>query len=283
MLCSLFFPLGVWKWVWAERIRSYWKKKEFDVLNCLCYQQWWLYWNCISIIRLYLWYIFNWNIMCTVIGMMNPFQYKCRTLSKCVTIMSKLTDNTCWLESHTTISKKQGSGAEFLQPYATLKLWISGLTLGLAEMQLFYHGPQFPLIFSNSLSHLVVSCQLSVSCQLGYSVVATRPAQMQNQSLLSPVVACVSKVQATWRVFFTRKLFDGPKYGEMKAEKPRLWGQHVKSCCCACGVPAAAEPEHISAFWSCGLWLTSHPEASWSLHDKAEVWKSLYFCQNVLC
>lgn len=115
-----FFPLGVWKWVGTERIRSYWKKKEFDVLNCLCYQQCWLYWNCISIIRLYLWYIFNWNVMCTVIGIMNPFQYKCITISECITIMSKLTDNTCWLESHTT----SGSLLHHLQKTG-VRCWIS--------------------------------------------------------------------------------------------------------------------------------------------------------------
>lgn len=54
---------------------------------------------------------------------------------------------------------KQGSGAEFLQLYVTLKPWKSGLTLGLAEVQLFYHDPQFPMIFSNSLSQIVISCQ----------------------------------------------------------------------------------------------------------------------------
>lgn len=54
---------------------------------------------------------------------------------------------------------KQGSGAEFLQLYVALKPWKSGLTIGLAEMQLFYHDPQFPMIFSNSLSQLVVSRQ----------------------------------------------------------------------------------------------------------------------------
>lgn len=58
--------------------------------------------------------------------------------------------------------KKQGSRAEFLHLYVTPKPWISGTyswTLGLAEMQLFYREPQFPMLFSNLLSQLVVNCQ----------------------------------------------------------------------------------------------------------------------------
>lgn len=204
--------------------------------------------------------------MCRVIGIITSFQYKCITISKFIT-MSNLTNNIVGC-SHLPPSgsvlhhrKKQGSGAEFLQLYVTLKLWVSGLTLGLAEMQLFDHEPQFPMIFSKSLSQLVSSCQE----RPGVLCSATMPAQMQKQSLLSPVVARVSKVQATRRAFFTRKLFGRPKYDEMSAEKPCLWWQrvsHVESCCCACGVPAAAEPEHLSAFSSRDLSLTNHTETS---------------------
>ena len=95
---------------------------------------------------------------------------------------------------------------------------------------------------------------------------------MQNQSSVLLVVPCISKVKATWRVFFTKKFFDRPKYDEMKVEKLCMGWQralHVKSC--ACGVPAAAEPEHLSDFSYHGLWLTDHKEASCSLHDKPEV------------
>lgn len=97
------------------------------------------------------------------------------------------------------------------------------------------------------------------------------PDHMQNQSSVSLVVPHVSKEKATWRVFFARKLVNRPKYDEVNVEKPCTRCQrasHVQSRY-ACGVPAAAEPEHLSVLYR-GLWLTNHKEASWSLHDKPE-------------
>lgn len=46
---------------------------------------------------------------------------------------------------------------------------------------------------------------------------------MQNQSLVALVGPHVSKVKATWRGFFARKLFDRPKRDELKVEKLRMW------------------------------------------------------------
>lgn len=57
----------------------------------------------------------------------------------------------------------------------------------------------------------------------GNFVAATMPAQMQNQSLVALVGPYVSKVKATWRGFFARKLFDRPKCDELKVEKLRMW------------------------------------------------------------
>jgi len=114
---------------------------------------------------------------------------------------------------------------------------------------------------------------LIVRIGLAHFIAAAMPAQAQKQSSVSPVVPRISSVKATWRVFFTRKLFNRLKYNEMKAEKLCMWWQpvsHVKSRC-ACGVPAAAEPEHLSVFSYRGLWLTNHKEASCFLRDKPEV------------
>lgn len=78
------------------------------------------------------------------------------------------------------------------------------------------------MIFSNSLSQFVFNCQERPKVPFS----SNNASPVQNQSLVLLVVTCVSKVKPTQRVFFARKLFNRPKYHEIKVEKSYMSFAH---------------------------------------------------------